>query len=421
MRGRSSSIGQGLTPYPFVLAYPQDDHERLLVAHLERRGVHVHWGTRLETFEQDDEGVRATLRTSEGRATVMFTPYLCGCDGSHSVTRHVAEVGFPGGTYPQRFYVADVRCRGEFDRDLTVALGKDILSLKLPVRSTGHNRLIGLLPEGAPEEPDFEDVRGYVEGLLQVEVEHVAWFSAYKNHHRVADRFAVGRVFLLGDAAHVHSPAGGQGMNTGIGDAFNLGWKLTAVLRGRAKASLLDTYESERIAFARTLVETTDRAFSAGTRQGLGGEAVRRLLMPHLFAAATRFGPTRRAFFRVVSQLRIAYPESALSAGVAGKVHGGDRLPWTGASGVDNFEALRSRDWQLHVYGDSSPEIEAWCEARGLALHQFDGHDDGEAGLARGGRFLVRPDGYVAVAASSQEELERLFDGVCDRLGLRFG
>src|SRR5262249_53085675 len=158
-----------------------------------------------------------------------------------------------------------------------------------------------------------------------ISVTDVNWFSTYRVHHRVAERFRVGRALLLGDAAHIHSPAGGQGMNTGIGDAINLGWKLAQVLQGRAAPALLDSYEPERIGFARTLVSTTDRAFRPMVAEGIKGEFTRRVLAPLFMTIATRFALSRHAIFRIISQTRIHYAGSRLSEGKAGEVEGGDR------------------------------------------------------------------------------------------------
>ena len=154
------------------------------------------------------------------------------------------------------------------------------------------------------------------------------WFSTYKVHHRVANHFRVGRAFLLGDAAHIHSPAGGQGMNTGIGDAVNLAWKLAAVLGGEAGESLLDSYEAERIGFARRLVATTDRGFTLATSSGALARLVRTRLIPLMLPPLFRLPGLRRFFFRTVSQTGIQYRSSRLSEGQPGTVRGGDRLPW---------------------------------------------------------------------------------------------
>ena len=282
-------------------------------------------------------------------------------------------------------------------------------------------RLIGLVPPDLShrENLTFEDIRGHVEPLLDVEVTQVNWFSTYRVHHRVADKFRVGRAFLVGDAGHIHSPAGGQGMNTGIGDAVNLGWKLAQVLQNRANTSLLDTYEPERIAFARSLVSTTDRAFTGLVGEGAVGEFTRKIIAPLVFGVVTRFSLGRHAIFRTISQMRIHYPDSPLSQGIAGDVHGGDRLPWTGADTQDNFESLRSLDWQAHVYGEVDKDLETECRELHLPLHVFALSDSAKyAGIERNALYLVRPDGYVALA-SSQENVSKLRTFV-ERFHLRF-
>ena len=144
----------------------------------------------------------------------------------------------------------------------------------------------------------------------------------------MTQHFRKGRAFLLGDAAHIHSPAGGQGMNTGIGDAINLAWKLAAVLADRADDNLLDSYEAERIGFARRLVATTDRIFSFVTAEGRIADVMRTRVAPVLIPIAIAFAPVREFVFRTVSQITLNYRGSPLSRGAAGHVHGGDRLPW---------------------------------------------------------------------------------------------
>jgi FAD binding domain len=233
----------------------------------------------------------------------------------------------------------------------------------------------------------------------------VHWFSTYHVHHRVADRFREGRAFLLGDAAHIHSPVGGQGMNTGIGDAVNLAWKIAAVLNGRARHSLLETYEPERIAFARRLVATTDQAFTGVTSTGAVARLVRLDVVPAVIPMIFRLPATRRFMFRTVSQTALNYRGSRLSEGRAGAVQGGDRLPWVSVASnradEDNFTPLTSLNWQMHVYGDAAPEIQAVCERRKLPLHIFPWRPGVErTGVRPNAVYLVRPDGYVALADS---------------------
>jgi 2-polyprenyl-6-methoxyphenol hydroxylase-like FAD-dependent oxidoreductase len=414
-------LGNGISPYPFALAYAQDDHERFLIGKLRETGFNVEWQSKLIGFTEESGGVRATISCNGGTEEVRVE-YICGCDGAHSRVRETLNIGFPGGTYDQLFYVADVRIARGFDRDLHLNLGKHILTLMFPVRSSGMQRLIGLVPPKLLDRTDltFDDIRDRVERQLDIQIAELNWFSTYRVHHRVAERFRVGQGFLLGDAGHIHSPVGGQGMNTGIGDAINLGWKLAHVIQRRADPSLLDTYEPERIGFARSLVATTDRAFTPLIAEGISGEVTRRLIAPLLFSVAVRFPPTRHAIFRLISQARIHYPDSALSQGHAGHVHGGDRLPWLGPGENDNFIPLRSLDWQLHFYGDSERNLLSTAREFGLATHMFpwspQAHD---AGFQQDAAYLVRPDGYVAVALGEQTA-SRLKD-LIDRFGLRFG
>ena len=195
-------------------------------------------------------------------------------------------------------------------------------------------------------------------------------------------------------------------MNTGIGDSVNLAWKLAAVLGERADASLLDSYEPERIAFARRLVATTDRAFIGVTSSGAIARLVRLRLVPLFLPRLFRFRPVRRLMFRTVSQANVNYRESSLSAGRAGPVHGGDRLPWvepeSAGAGADNFTPLDSIDWQVHVYGEASADIRAACAQRKLPLRVFAWRPPmRRTGLRRDALYLVRPDGYIALADSA--------------------
>ena len=313
------------------------------------------------------------------------------------------DAGFPGGTYQQLFYVADVVASGPpIDGELHVDLDDaDFLAI-FALAKTGRARLIGTVRDERAEQAEtlrFEDVSNRAITHLKVEVEQVNWFSTYHVHHRVADRFRQGRAFLLGDAAHIHSPVGGQGMNTGIGDAINLAWKLAAVLGGRAGDALLDSYQIERIAFARRLVSTTDRVFTMATAEGRLAEIIRTRLFPLAFPAAARFEAFREWLFRTVSQIMIDYRDCPLNGGRAGDVHGGDRMPW-----IDERHAapLARMAWQVHIHGTAKPELAAWCREADVPLHIFPWKPELEgAGLAENAAYLIRPDSYVAYADPS--------------------
>ena len=415
-------MGAGLSPYPFALAYPQDDHERFLIEKLKDAGCEVEWGAKLTGFSEDENGVRATIEHKYGRVEQAESTYICGCDGARSCVRETLQLGFPGGTYEQLFYVADVKIARGFSRDLYINLGEHILTLMFPVRSSGMQRLIGLVPSELShrENLGFEDIRAQVEPLLDIKVTSVNWFSTYRVHHRVADKFRVGRAFLVGDAGHIHSPAGGQGMNTGIGDAVNLGWKIAHVLQNRADRSLLDTYEPERIGFARSLVSTTDRAFTGLVGEGVAGEFTRKIVAPLVFGVVTRFSLGRHAIFRTISQTRIHYPDSPLSQGVAGDVHGGDRLPWTGVHAQDNFEPLRSLDWQAHVYGEVDKDLETACRELHLPLHAFAWSDGTKDAGLRAGCPVSCPARRLRRTSSSSEQSASKLRTFVEQFQLRF-
>jgi 2-polyprenyl-6-methoxyphenol hydroxylase-like FAD-dependent oxidoreductase len=406
-------MGKGLSPFPFALTYPQDAHERLLIERLTALGVHVERQTELVRFDQEPTVVRASLRGANSSEEVCEAAYLCGCDGAHSTVRDGLATGFPGGTYSGVFYVADVDAAGAAaNGEIHVELDEADFLAVFPLKRKGHLRLIGPVRHEPGREQDtvtFDDIGKRAAENLQLTIGRANWFSTYRVHHRVASRFRDGRAFLLGDAAHVHSPVGGQGMNTGIGDAVNLSWKLAAVLGGKSKDSLLATYELERIGFARRLVATTDRAFTLVTAQGPIARWVRTRLVPVIAPLIFRLPAARRFLFRTVSQIDVNYRDSPLSTGAAGSVRGGDRLPWVQtAPERDNFAPLASLTWQVHVYGESQGGVAEVCAELELPLHVFPWQRVmRRAGLRRGAVYLVRPDGYVALA-DPHASVERL-------------
>ena len=400
-------MGEGLSPYPYALIYPQDEHERLLIERLAQEGILVERQTELLDFDDATGRVIARLKRPNGVEEICETAYIAGCDGAHSKVRDVLQISFPGGTYAHLFYVADVEARGEtMNGELHVAFDRTDFLAVFPLKGDGRARLIGAVHEEHDRQHEnlsWDDVSKRVIEWIRIDVGRVNWFSTYRVHHRVADHFRSGRAFLLGDAAHIHSPVGGQGMNTGIGDAVNLAWKLASVVRGRAGATLLDSFEPERIAFARRLVATTDQVFTAVTSYGAVARAIRLRLVPLVIPSLFALKAMRRYLFRTVSQTRVNYRESSLSEGHAGTVHGGDRLPWVkldvNGRELDNFASLTALEWQFHVYGDASPDVQALCRKRNMLLQIFPWRPEmARAGLQQDAVYLVRPDGYVGLA-----------------------
>lgn len=390
------NIGQGLSPFPFVLIISQDRTEGLLREALAAYGVQVEWNTALASLTQDANGVTASLQKAEAASETIRTAYVAGCDGAHSAVRHALGIGFPGGTYDHLFFVADTLTEKletvpGSGRVLEISLGPRTFYGYFPLIGR-RTRIIGLLPAGvAQATATFADVQPTLEAVEGVRVRDVSWFSTYRVHHRVAERFRQERAFLLGDAGHVHSPVGGQGMNTGLGDAVNLGWKLAAVLRGNAPEALLASYEAERIPFARQLVATTDRAFTLVTSPSALASFVRTQLAPRLLPLALRLGWVRRLFFRTASQIGIAYPQSPLSQGHASSVQGGMRLPWA----PGRYDVLRQPGWQVLSVGPAQEALTAWCGQQQLPLHTGAAAPGEAAGMV----YLVRPDGYVGLVA----------------------
>jgi FAD binding domain len=297
------------------------------------------------------------------------------------------------------FYVADVHASGAaMNGDVHVALDRTDFLAVFPLKGANRARLVGTVRDEMVHRRDdltWDDVAKRVIQWMRIDVDAVHWFSTYHVHHRVAERFRHGRAFLLGDAAHIHSPVGGQGMNTGIGDAVNLAWKLAAVFHRRAGDQILDTYESERIAFARRLVATTDQAFTGVTSSTAIARALRLHVVPMVLPTLFRSRAFRRIAFRTISQTAIHYRDSMMSEGDADGVRGGDRLPWVqldpGRRGADNFAPLTSIDWQVHVYGAAEPEIQGLCAERQLRLLEFAWQPSMKhAGLRQNGLYLVR-------------------------------
>jgi 2-polyprenyl-6-methoxyphenol hydroxylase-like FAD-dependent oxidoreductase len=404
-------VGRALSPYPFVVLYPQDEHEKLLAARLAELGITIERG--VEVTELEPAVPAAVLRHPDGRIERVAARFVIGCDGAHSAVRHALGIDFPGGTYSHVFYVADAAIRGpEANGELHIAIQANDFVGVFPLGGN-HVRLIGSVQREG-DDLTWNDVDQTILSELRIEVEAVKWFSVYRVHHRVASAFRGGALFLCGDAAHIHSPVGGQGMNTGIGDAINLAWKLAAVLHG-SDDRVLDSYEAERIPFARRLVATTDRAFEVVTNDSKLAHLARARI-PSLIGRLFRIGAVRELAFRTISQLEIRYPDSELSAGHAGKVRGGDRLPWAGT----NFEPLDALAWQVHIYGEAPDSARAACEALHLPLHLFAFDDAAEhAGFARGAAYLVRPDGYVALALPAQRVAPDALEAYFTERGLK--
>ena len=405
---RMGHWGKDISPFPFALAIPQDAHERVLLEHLAGLGGKVEWQTELVRVEDGADGARVLLRRGDGTEEWSAHSYVAGCDGARSLVREQAGIRLEGGTYPQRYFVADVEARGEaVSGNMNLCFADPHFGICLPLPAPGTARLIGMLNHPRADDFAFEDCRPGVVAAMGIDVTKVKWFTVYKVHHRVASAFRAGRTFLLGDACHLHSPIGGQGMNAGLGDACNLAWKMDAVLRGTAPPQLLDTYEPERRSFAKILVKTTDRMFTLVASQTWIGKFMRKVFVPYIVPIVMSVPFMARNIFYKVSQCAVAYPTSALSSGKLGKMQAGERLPWVRfEDGSDNQEPTGHLGWQLHVYGTAPPMIKK-MELDGVMLRVFPWAKEVAAkGLKKDAIYLLRPDGHVGLVSESVDDLE---------------
>jgi hypothetical protein len=343
--------------------------------------------------------------------------WLAGCDGARSAVRELSGITFPGAPYEHVFFVADTEASGSMKQgELNIYLWQDGFHLFFPIRGKDRWRVIGILPKKlrGRSEVTFDEVVPFVrqEAGSSLSFSACSWFSTYRIHHRAATRFRDRRCFLLGDAAHVHSPMGAQGMNTGLQDAYNLAWKLARVVNGRAGAALLDSYEEERIPVAQRLLRTTDRVFQLVVSEGWLGGLFRTSVLARMAARAMTMERVRRFAFRTISQIGIRYRQSRLSQTFAGLPRGapraGDRFPWLqlrlrpGGQVHDLFQRLDDTRFNLLVIGQGAPRPPA------LGLPELLVHSIPEANaaeLARAGIngpafYLLRPDGHVGLAGS---------------------
>ena len=431
-------IGRDLSPYPFLLILGQDDNERLLGEALHHGGTDVQWNTELVELSQNSERVSATLKRADGSRQEIEADWVAGCDGAHSAVRTLSRIDFVGAPYEEVFFVADTRVTGPMvPNELNVYLWRGGFHLFFPIRGTDHWRVVGILPPDlrGRDDVDFDAVFPSVrkETGSSLSLQACSWFSTYRIHHRRAARFRDRRCFLLGDAAHIHSPVGAQGMNTGLQDAYNLGWKLALVTSGQAGERLLDSYENERVPVADRLLKTTDQAFAVlSSNRWLAG-LVRTKVAARVMAFAMGRERTRELAFRTISQIGIRYPKSSLSETLGGlpedAPRAGDRFPWVrlrlspNGPTEDLFARLDDTRFNLIVIGQPSLPASA-TELNGLILtHQvpddpLNDRDLRRARIPKPSFYLLRPDGHVGLAGTHLDaaSLERY---LADRLELR--
>jgi 2-polyprenyl-6-methoxyphenol hydroxylase-like FAD-dependent oxidoreductase len=327
------------TRYPYALGLPQNETEAVLNAALAQRGHAPERSVDFTAYRATEGGVTVTLTHADGRREEVAARYLIGCDGARSAVRAAAGIPFPGLTYEDECFIADARVAWDLpDGELRVCPSAEGMLAFFPLPGERHYRVLSIHPaplgsrgESLPP-PTLAQFQERVTAMspLPAPLHDVAWLTRYRLHRRGVPTYRKGHVILAGDAAHIHSPIGGQGMNTGIQDAYNLGWKLALVLAGRADDALLQTYNDERSRVGELLLGGTDRAFSFIAAPGKIARLVREHLAPQLGRLIMGGLPAQHLLLGFLSQLRINYRKSPLSRDHGAPRKGlcaGDRAP----------------------------------------------------------------------------------------------
>lgn len=382
------------TEYKFVLMIPQSETERVLEEHLATLGVTVERGVELLSFSDKGSSIEALLQKSDGASETITAAWLVGCDGAHSTVRHALGLEFHGDTVDTDFLLADIRLANApcAPDELMLWWHREGIVAFFPLPG-GRLRLIASTepPADPKSEPSLAEVQALVDrrGPGNVTASDPVWLARFRINERKVDRYRTGRAFVAGDAAHIHSPAGGQGMNTGMQDAFNLAWKLALVLRGAAGEGLLDSYGAERSPIAAQVLSSSGKMTRAAMLRNEYAQALRNFVVGHVLGlpAAQHFAG------EMLSELAVAYPKSPLSAahahGLAGPKPGHRLAPAAGApigSGeTPRFAILASEDPPANL----------------LAAHPALLEPKSRTPVDPAGLHLVRPDGYVALTAKA--------------------
>jgi 2-polyprenyl-6-methoxyphenol hydroxylase-like FAD-dependent oxidoreductase len=403
-------IGKGMSAYPYVLIVEQGRHEKILHDFIKTNGKEVWWKTGLESFTHDDAGVTATVKKANGETETIEAKFLVGCDGAKSPVRHALGLKFEGSTFERIFYVADVVIDWDFSHDaLTVFLMKNNLLAFFPMSGEKQWRIVGTFPEEFSKDEGeilYEEIEEQIkkDAELNIDITRVNWFSTYKVHARHVEKFSVGRCFLAGDSAHIHTPAGAQGMNTGIQDGYNLAWKIAYVLKGRASEKILETYNQERLENAENLLKTTDRFFNLVASPDTIISYLRMYVFPYIAGVAFSLDAVKKFVFPRISQIAINYRSSSLTENNGSfDINEGDRMPYFEVEGASIYDILREPKFHLLTFFDGKNEAEKPAEdflnkhADAIDFHELPLYPQVAEifGADETFRVLLRPDNYI--------------------------
>jgi 2-polyprenyl-6-methoxyphenol hydroxylase-like FAD-dependent oxidoreductase len=386
------------SPYPYALMLPQSETERLLEERLNMLGVRVERGVEVTNLRLRPDGADVTLRHGDGRAGSASADWLVGCDGAHSLVRHTVGATFAGETMDSDWMLADVHMRGYPvpDTEALVYWHKDGAFVIFPISPGRYRLLADLPPSGEPRSPSptLEQVQAMIDrrGPRGMTAFDPIWLAGFRINGRKVSAYRWGRAFLCGDAAHVHSPAGGQGMNTGMQDAFNLAWKLAAVVNGLCGETLLDSYSAERSEVGEHVLADARRLTVVGTMRNPLAQSIRNIV-GHLVLGLT---PVDHAAADTMSEVSVCYPHSPLNGPAlsAGPKPGTRLVPIVGQAPPGSGTRPR-----FALFAPSTPATAALIEEFSPVLDR-----ELRPPIRQQALWLVRPDGYVACAAAIGEE-----------------
>jgi 2-polyprenyl-6-methoxyphenol hydroxylase-like FAD-dependent oxidoreductase len=379
------------TPYSFVAMVPQDLTEKLLVEELRRRCGEVEYDTTFISADEEDDGVYVTF-AHKGEPAECKASFVVGCDGAGSKVRQTLNLPLEGGDYAEAYLLADIETNETLPANEMQICPSELGPLAIFPMSNTRRRVVGTIEQPEGDAPSLSLVREILakRAPIGIEARALHWSSYFRIHHRCASKLRVGRVFIAGDAAHIHSPFGGQGMNIGLQDAWNLIWKLDLVLRGHGNEELLNSYAAERLPVIKNVIETTDHMTKILGTPNKFAQGFRDILIPMV----SRLAPFEHAFVQRLSELGIAYEGSPIVEG-PGKRYLDDSI--RGGPGIKSRFLL-----VLPTDADS-----AIAEAAGqLCASRSDVVELRRS--AQSGITLVRPDGYIAYAGESRDAAQML-------------
>lgn len=389
--------------YAYALMIPQSETERVLEAQLSALGVQVERNVELLTFTETGDCVTAVLRHVDGREESLACTYLTACDGAHSTTRHVLGLQFQGDTLPSDWMLADIRVEGlALQNELMIIWTPDGILAFFPIDESRVRIIADVDPSAGPRAsaPTVDEVQQLLDqrGPSGLRAHDPVWTSRFRINERKVGGYRHGRVFLCGDAAHIHSPAGGQGMNTGMQDAFNLAWKLALVMQGRASPALLDTYSAERSAVGDQVL----RNAGVMTQVAILRNPVLRSIRNTVLGCLGRLPRLRQRMIDQLTELDVHYPDSPLTL----KTSQAARFPAPGqrapdvvldadeGAGASLYGSLSAGKFVVLSVGGGSVDLPVGLQAIAMALEV-----DAAPGYQADHVYLIRPDAYIATSA----------------------